>query len=306
MSRIENLDRRINHGEIMIGLIDDLSEEYYRHYDAVSQSTLKEYKKSGAHGRASQIKDKEFKKHFNLGDAFHRATLTPKRFEETTAVIPDEMPDSKGVIKPTDKKMNSYKEWAEKNHDKLILSSDERNTVVDMMASVHSHPIAGKILGSGRPEVSAFTEMNAPWFNGRTQKMEIARVRVKARFDWLHTINSIPPLILDLKSCEDARPEKFSKSILDWGYHIQAAFYLDIAWLCGYEAESFKILAIEKEPPYACRLYTISEKAIERGREEYQMLLGTYAACEKHQQWDSYPEDDFTIDLPEFYYRRSQ
>lgn len=294
----QSLDRRINHGAVMNGLIYDMPETDYRAIDAVSQSVLKNYKTSPAHGRAAEIGEKKFKRHFNIGHAGHQAALEPMRFRENTAIIPDEMPDAKGQMKPTNKNMSSYKAWEAANEGKLILSAEERDHVVEMMMSVHRHPLVGAYLGRGKSEVSGFTEMETSFIDRESGEIITKSIKVKARFDWLHSIDGLEPFILDIKTTQDASKSDFQKSISNFGYHIQAAFYLQIARLLGYEATCFKIVAVEKEPPFAVALYTVSEHAIEMGNREYQKLLSIYAMCHHHQEWYGYSEEDQIIDLP--------
>ena len=282
----------------MNGLFYDMTETDYRAIDAVSQSVLKLYKTSPAHGRAAELEEKKFKRHFNIGHAGHQAILEPMRFRENTAIIPDEMPDSKGQMKPTNKSMSSYKAWEAANEGKLILSAEERDHVVEMMMSVHRHPLGGAYLGMGKSEVSAFAEMQVMFIEQFTGDTLHRPVKVKARFDWLHSIDGIEPFILDIKTTQDASRTGFQKSISNFGYHIQAAFYLKIARLCGYPATCFKILAVEKEPPFATALYTISEHAIEIGTREFKSLLSIYAMCHHHGEWYGYSEEDQIIDLP--------
>ena len=290
----------------MRGLVFNLPETEYRAIDAVSQSVLKNYKTSPAHGRAAEIGEKKFKRHFNIGHAGHQAALEPMRFRENTLVIPDEMPDSKGQMKPTNKNMSSFKAWEAANDGKLILSREERDYVVEMMMSVHRHPLVGAYLGRGKSEVSAFAEMEATFVDRDTSEIITKMVKVKARFDWLHEVDGLEPFILDIKTTADfASKSSFQKTISKFGYQIQAAFYLEIARLCGYPATCFKIVPVEKEPPFAVALYTISEHAIEIGKREFQKLLSVYAMCQHHQEWYGYSQEDLIIDLPPYHGREA-
>ena len=90
---------------------------------------------------------------------------------------------------------------------------------------------------------------------------DLQGVKCKARTDF---ITSKGDLIIDLKIMQSASKDAFSQSVAKFGYHIQAAFYLD---LIG--AKRFLFLAIEKEPPFMCGIYELSPEAVDLGREKY-------------------------------------
>lgn len=273
------------------GLIYDLRESDYRANPAVSQSVLKEYAKTPAHGRAYELGEREVKSSaFNFGSAAHRAVLEPMLFQESVVIAPE-----------LNKNTKEYKAWKELQTGKLIIDSEDRDAICKIVMNTRSHPMAGLLLGKGKSEVSAFSEMIALWTDSRTNQVQDAIIPVKARFDWVHDVDGIAPCIVDVKTTDDASKEGFAKSIAKFSYHIQAAFYLDIANQCGYQAETFKIIAVEKEPPYAVAVYTLSSLAIQKGREEYQRLLGTYAFARQFNQYDAYSEDDLIIDLPAWF-----
>ena len=61
------------------------------------------------------------------------------------------------------------------------------------------------------------------------------------------------------------------RSSYKYGYHRQAAFYMD-----GFNADEFWFAVVEKEAPYRTGLYQASEEFINNGRREIGELLDRY------------------------------
>ncbi len=99
----------------------------------------------------------------------------------------------------------------------------------------------------------------------------------KARFDMLQD-----NVIVDLKTCRDASPRAFKHSVKTFGYHQQAAFYLDAAKNVGLtEVDRFQFLAIEKTHPYPYVVYELEPEAVEYGRSLNEQALDLLLKCEQ-------------------------
>jgi hypothetical protein len=141
--------------------------------------------------------------------------------------------------------------------------------------------------------------------NGQFEQSVFARdpetgVMCKTRPDWLTkmvTREGEYTVMLDLKSTKDARPSAFGKSAYELGYFRAAAYYCDIhAWAtkpAGAEndyrsIDSFLLVAFERDPPYAMKLYEIGPDELARGRVQYREALNIYAECLKNYEWPAY------------------
>jgi len=102
---------------------------------------------------------------------------------------------------------------------------------------------------------------------------------------------------VDLKSTQDAS-EHFAKSCANYGYHRQAAMYLDGLRTLGLDAEHFIFVAAEKAPPYAVGVYELDYDAIERGRDLYRADLELLARCMERDEWPAYSPELVTLSLP--------
>ena len=68
----------------------------------------------------------------------------------------------------------------------------------------------------------------------------------------------------------------------------------------GIEADSFGIVAVEKEPPFCVAVYQLEAAAIYDGARELEPLLELWAACEESDTWPGYDSDIVKIDLPAY------
>jgi hypothetical protein len=158
------------------------------------------------------------------------------------------------------------------------------DAAVAMSTAVHDHPLARKLLAAGEPEKTLI------WRDASTGVM------CRAKADWLR-----PDGIVDLKTAESAAPDALSKAAHNYGYAIQAPFYLrGFRELRQLAAEPFFVhIAVEKSPPYLVHVNQLTERAIAWGDRKVTEALEIFRDCTASGQWPGYPTDEITdIDLP--------
>jgi hypothetical protein len=96
--------------------------------------------------------------------------------------------------------------------------------------------------------------------------------------------------IIDLKSTIIAAPHVFEKDIRKYKYHWQAAFYIDLVKALTGKDASFKILAVEKHPPYGVSLQDIGFDLLAIARREIAETQTRLATCIDTNEWPAYPE----------------
>jgi len=109
---------------------------------------------------------------------------------------------------------------------------------------------------------------------------EIEGVPCKCRVDAV--INGIGQ---DLKTTQNAQPNKFKWSIRDLNYMYQFAFYSLVSGI-----ETWEILAVEKTPPYINHRYLITKEDLEpyiNGSDTIQGLLGEYGLIKEYANWEA-------------------
>ncbi|ANA85358.1 exonuclease VIII [Gordonia phage VanDeWege] len=150
--------------------------------------------------------------------------------------------------------------------------------------AVLAHPLAAILFESGEPEQSLYAHDPE------------TGVRLRCRPDW-HTRRTT---FVDLKTTNDAA--RFEKSIAEYGYHQQEAFYRDVAELLGIRIDSFFFVAVEKEPPYLTAVVELTAADVDLGRRLNRAAIDLYAHCHQTDTWPGLPDEVGTISLPPWAY----
>ena len=153
-----------------------------------------------------------------------------------------------------------------------------------MDKAVKSHPFAAGLLDGEAKEVSVL------WTD------PFSGLPCKARPDILPGKS----VVADIKKTRDASESHFQRAILQFGYHRQAAFYLDgIEKATKERFDIFAFIVVESNPPYRTEVYTLSPEFIEHGRNEYQFLINIENRCRAANHWPNYTSNEVTeIGLP--------
>lgn len=212
-----------------------------------------------------------------LGTAIHTAVLEPDEFAKRHHVAPQvdrRTKDGKAMWEEAVAK-------AEAAGAELISAADAE-VCQRISTQVRSHPTARKVFGTGQAEMSCY------WTDRETG------VLCKCRPDWLAL-----PMVVDLKSTEDASADGFQRSAWNWRYWVQAAWYMDgVEQATGQRPDAFVFGAFEKVPPYACAFYFADTAMLEIGRAEYRRLLRIYADCLASDQWPGYDPAVTPLSVP--------
>ena len=252
---------------------DQLSNEQYHAADGISKSGLDLIMRSPAHYRFGERK--EATRAMEIGTALHCAILEPERFATDYMLLRN----------VTDRRSSEYKEACKVWSSERVLTGAEADRVAGMQESVLSHPVLGKFVkAKGRCELSVFA--NDPETG----------VLVKCRFDKMLDAK----LAIDVKKTQDLRD--FPKSVANYGYHVQAAFYTDVwKWATGEDLEGFMFAAVEESMPHASAMMTLDDEAMEIGRMIYRKALDSYAVCEALDEWNGIYQESAPIQLPSWY-----
>jgi len=256
-----------------IGVYLDVPAVDYHSWKLASYSSLNLLAKSPAHlAYVRENPDVQTPAQV-VGEAIHMAVLQPLLFPLRFLISPAMTKASK-----------VYKDLVAENPGLTVLTHDEAVHIEKVATAVRAHPTVSKLLSHPNGiEVSGV--------------FELAGVRCKMRCD---LINERFSTVLDLKTTTDASEKAFLRSIVNYGYHRQAAMYLDGWAALGKPYQHFLIISIEKEPPHGIALYRLSNAFIEQGRKELRQLLTTYADCEKSDKWPSYPATVTELNPPKW------
>jgi hypothetical protein len=169
------------------------------------------------------------------------------------------------------------------NAGKITIKHNDYKTLLGMRVSIQAHPAASKLIEEG------VAEQTIIWREQGTSLL------CKARPDLLPNRNK--RTLIDLKTTRDASSFQFLRSVLHYGYHRQAAFYLDALYNVKVGRvgknrvyDSFVIIAVETAAPYHVECYALDEELIEVGRREYIELLKLELDCRAKDFYPNYKD----------------
>lgn len=208
-----------------------------------------------------------------FGTLFHALALEGR---EEFAVQPSTYTDDKGEEKKWNGNANVCKAWlAEQKAAGLEPVSQAEADALEQMRDAVEFEVCD-LLANSQKEVSLFASRK----DG---------VQVKARIDAIPDDESAP--LIDLKTTANAHPQAFVRSCVDLGYIMQAAFYIDVARLCGIERKEVWFVAVETKPPFATttlRMQDTTGSLLRIGRNRYRAALAKLIDAQATNHWPAY------------------
>jgi len=248
----------------------DISIEDYHSSSAISRSGIMQFKRSPLHYFSSKIYPRDETQHMVFGNAVHTYILECDQFNDRYFVSPK-------VNRTTKAGKQQWEEILQEAGSRTILQEDVFNDIQSIAKAFRSEPLAHKLVENAKFEKSIF------WQD------EESGLMCKARPDIWQT-----NMICDLKTASDASLPEFSRSMANYGYHIQAAMIRDgLRAVCNQDIEDFGFIVVEKSYPFAIGVYLLDKDALEIGAQEYKFLLKqlkqyTEQVNEKTTRWPGY------------------
>ena len=188
--------------------------------------------------------------------------------------------------KPSATSMWKAAEKKAREQGKSCITKDQMETAQLMAGRVFAHPLAGKLLQHGSAEMSGY------WHDDTTG------VRCRFRPDFLPETKG-RMVCVDYKSAVSANPAAFKKSAADYGYHQQAAWYLEgLQEVEISDDAAFLFIVQMKNPPFLVSVVQLDAEAIEVGRRQNRHAIDTYAKCVANNHWPGYDTGIHTVGLP--------
>jgi exodeoxyribonuclease VIII len=262
----------------------DVKETVYRKHSAVANSDLKvlidQSPKHYLRNKArTDNKETPAKK---LGKLVHCTLLEPEKLEGSFVVGPE-------VNKRTKK---GREEWAEFENEtnlkgQIIIDQEQKDISDRIIDSVQNKKHLQALIKNGVFETSLF------W--------PYRDIVLKSRLDkYIPESNTI----VDLKTTKCAEFNNFSKDIVKYKYHVQAAFYSDLVQFHTGKVPTFLIVAVETFAPWEVAVYKMNRDFLMCGRAEYSAALEKLMECIKTNKWPGYPSQVQTMKAPEYLWKR--
>lgn len=162
------------------------------------------------------------------------------------------------------------------------LKPHDAATVDAMAAALQAHPFAAALIEAGRGK----PEQTLIWRDEPTGVMR------RARLDWVPASVGGRLLLADYKTSTAADPDHIERAVHSYGYHIQAAWYLDGAAALGLGDAAFLFIFQMKTPPYLVTVAELDATTLRIGRELGRQALETYAECTASGHWPGFDLGD--------------
>jgi exodeoxyribonuclease VIII len=263
---------------------EDLENADYHRHSAVSKSHLDQVARSPLHYWARYLDPNRVEPEptpaMLVGSAVHTHVLELDQWDARYVTAPE------GIDRRTKQGKAEWEAFSTAATGRTVISRTDAEQVMRMGHAVFAHPAAAMLL----KQLPGKAETTWMWTD------EATGLQCKCRPDWLTDDHS---LIIDLKTTEDASVAGFRKSIANWRYHVQAAWYLDgIEKATGTRPDQFIFVVVEKRAPYACAVYAADAEMIAAGAAAAARDLEVLATCKAANAWPGYSDQIETISLP--------
>ena len=159
------------------------------------------------------------------------------------------------------------KKLAQKQADgegKILISQEDFTHAWGGRENILKNPVTSNVFqkAKGKNEISGF--FNHPEFNNIKGAFRVDKLLEEQK------------IAIDLKIMESANPYAFIGAIKKFGYHMQAAWYLDGLKAITGDTYDFIFVVCEKSYANNVQAYRLSEKDLEKGRDDIRAIVKKY------------------------------
>ena len=242
-----------------------MTEQEYRSAAGVNKSTLWNMRKSPAHYKYYLDHAQEDTAAMKIGRAFHAAVLTPTAYKREYAVLPE------GIDRRTKAGKEQYEEFISSAEGKEIITAQDAETIKQIAKAIRSNKdAAGLLKGTKREKPFFWTDDNG--------------ILCKCRMDAVTTGR-----IIDIKTAQDADTDVFVRESMKYGYHVQAAHYIDAYYKkIGSKTPEWYFIVVEKTEPYCVNILKADIGFLDYGFVVRQELMNKLIKCQKENSFPGY------------------
>lgn len=248
----------------------------YQADTGINQSLLKSFGKANtpAHFHYEQSRPRKESPDLRIGS-----------YVDAGIFFPEELAGQFATFTGKIRKGADWEAFKKTHQGKTILNMDEWSRAGGCILALKEHDDAQKIFKASHHQVVIIAEH--PVFG----------VRMKGLIDCLpdqtRCHHLLARCIFDVKKSWSAKPEDFDDTCSSFGYHIQAAYYLDLASFVGLDADTFGFIVVEDEKPHKIKIHYIRKGSAvyNWGKSEYERLMVSYLECVRTDTWPDYGSD---------------
>lgn len=269
------------------------SEEYHNIKDAVHSSSLKNILKSPHAYDYFMRHPKEQTSSMKFGTLAHGVILEGQSFLNQYVVQPvfkGLTLDGKETTSMNSKAVKQqHVEWlASLPEGTKIMTQDEHDKMMFMLDSLLRHKFVQEVFKAG------FPEFKKQW------RDPVTGLKCVSSDDFVSFEKDI---WIDIKTTPNCDWDHFRKSVENYGYDFQCAFY-QRGHKAVYEKELTDKLwiAIESQPPWECKVHYVNPFYLEAGEYQVKQAMRDLSHCLKTNEW---PQGQVVIEAgePSVYYK---
>lgn len=275
----------------------DATDEEYFADSAVSHSQLEVFRswRPTYYSRfVAKTEVEEPSDALTLGSAMHCIALEPDAFVERFAVAPK-------VNRKTKKGKAEWLDFTAANLDKRILTQEQYQTAKGMATALKSNREFMFLLANA-------TAIEQPY---RFRQILPDGSQIQCRFKpdiivkpFRHDGKTFNYAV-DIKSARDVRPDVWLRDAFNYGYHRQAAFYIDGAKAVDGIERQFCHVVVGNTEPYPVVIYCLDHDSVNLGRLENLSDLMALAECRVFHDWRDPAEKEIQhVRLPQWAFRK--
>lgn len=211
-------------------------------------------------------------KNYDFGHAAHKMVLgVGSKLALLDPKVCGHTKDGKVAANPA-----STSEWkaaaaAARKRGQLPIAKWDMEKAQTMAGKVFQHRIARRLLSDVEAEHSIY------WHDDETG------VRRRIRPDAMPVKGR--PIVIDYKTAADASDAAFERSVAEYGYHMQQAFYEDGLAELGLVDVGFLFVVQSKTAPYSVNVCQIRPEIVELGRRQNRVAIEIFDRCSSSGVW---------------------
>jgi hypothetical protein len=215
----------------------------------------------------------------DIGSLAHSVMLEGEVWRDRFEVLPEDFNGRKKGGKALKASIEDAGKTAIRHEDWQMVSA--------MVEALRAHELANAVFMNGKPEQAMC------W---KDPRFGIWR---RSLLDWLP--NPGGRIFADYKTCVSAHPADLRKAMFNYGYHQQAAFYLEgIKALRLATRPRFIFVFQEKKPPYPVTIVQPDDNALMWAQMLNDKAASVFAECLAADHWPGYSDDIEMLALPGF------
>ena len=209
-----------------------------------------------------------------FGTLFHTTVLEPHLIDE------DYIEYEKFDRRTKDGK-SGFADFCQRAGNRTVVTREDLDKAREMFEGVMRNPEARRLL-----ELPGRCELAYRWTDADSG------LPLKIRMDKYNNDGTI----VDLKTTDHVSPESWSRTTHNFGYHRQAAMYID-----GIKSGKMHFIACSKTPPHECVVYDLGFNTLNLGRSENRGVLFELAYRRRENIWTGrWSGRSNTIDVPAY------